>query len=163
MVCIENDQCEYTFDDEDRKVQDVIMKREPSKHDTVVLKKTLSCSYPNMPFNKAIEKESEKLQLELQWSQANLDVSQCEVIQHLIEVAEAFVSTSSPEKCSSFESSKKLESYNSNVSSDHEHYDERHSKGNESHTTSRLVSLLKRLLSILLKHHFTCVVVPKCI
>ncbi|KAM7516109.1 hypothetical protein LguiA_005692 [Lonicera macranthoides] len=137
LVCIENDQCEYTFDDEDRKVQDVIMKREPSKHDSVVLKKTLSCSYPNMPFNKAIEKESEKLQLELQWSQANLDVSQCEVIQHLIEVAEAIVS---PEKCSSFNSSMKLESNNSNVSSDHEHYDERHSKGNESHTTSRNTS-----------------------
>lgn len=139
-------------------MQDVIMKREPSKHDSVVLKKTLSCSYPNMPFNKAIEKESEKLQLELQWSQANLDVSQCEVIQHLIEVAEAIVS---PEKCSSFNSSMKLESSNSNVSSDHEHYDERHSKGNESHTTSRFISLLKRLLSILLKHHFTYVEVPK--
>ncbi|XP_073044731.1 protein MID1-COMPLEMENTING ACTIVITY 1-like [Primulina eburnea] len=89
MEMIEKDQHEYTLDDEDRKVQDVIMKREPSQHDTTVLKKSLSCSYPNMPFNEAIRKENEKLQLELQHSQATLDVGQCEVIQHLLDVTEA--------------------------------------------------------------------------
>ncbi|PWA75524.1 PLAC8 family protein [Artemisia annua] len=91
---IEMDQREYTLDDEDLKVQDVIMKPVPSNTDTDVLKKSISCSYPHLPFNKAIKKESEKLQVELQHSQANLDVGQCEVIQHLIEVTQAVASKS---------------------------------------------------------------------
>ncbi|CAA6655995.1 unnamed protein product [Spirodela intermedia] len=94
---IEKDQREYTLDEEDRKVQDVILNRDPSQKDALVLKKTLSCSYPNLPFDKALRKESEKLQLELQRSQTNLDVGQCEVIQHLIGVAET-VASSLPEK-----------------------------------------------------------------
>ncbi|PQM32969.1 protein MID1-COMPLEMENTING ACTIVITY 1 [Prunus yedoensis var. nudiflora] len=73
---IEKDQREYTLDEEDRKVQDVILKPDPSKNDTVVLKKTLSCSYPNLGFNEALQKENEKLQLELQRSQSIYDVSQ---------------------------------------------------------------------------------------
>ncbi|CAL5345594.1 unnamed protein product [Camellia sinensis] len=52
---IQMDQREYTMDDEDRKVQDVILRPDPSNNDTMVLKKTLSCSYLNLPFN-----ESEK-------------------------------------------------------------------------------------------------------
>ncbi|KAK4492989.1 hypothetical protein RD792_000040 [Penstemon davidsonii] len=96
LEMIERDQHEYTLDEEDRKVQDVILKREPSQHDAIVLKKTLSCSYyPNMPFKEALRKENEKLQLELQHSQSNLDVSQCEVIQHLLEVTEAVANATS--------------------------------------------------------------------
>ncbi|XP_008242040.1 PREDICTED: protein MID1-COMPLEMENTING ACTIVITY 1 isoform X1 [Prunus mume] len=95
---IEKDQREYTLDEEDRKVQDVILKPDPSKNDTVVLKKTLSCSYPNLGFNEALQKENEKLQLELQRSQSIYDVSQCEVIQRLLEVTETVASKSSPEK-----------------------------------------------------------------
>nr|GEZ05641.1 hypothetical protein [Tanacetum cinerariifolium] len=91
---IEMDQREYTLDDEDIQVQDVIMKPVPSNTDADVLKKSISCSYPHLPFNKAIKKESEKLQVELQHSQANLDVGQCEVIQHLIEVTQAVASKS---------------------------------------------------------------------
>ncbi|CAL5345587.1 unnamed protein product [Camellia sinensis] len=73
---IQMDQREYTMDDEDRKVQDVILRPDPSNNDTMVLKKTLSCSYPNLPFNEALQKENEKLQLELQphkpiWMWAN--------------------------------------------------------------------------------------------
>ncbi|CAI9281338.1 unnamed protein product [Lactuca saligna] len=94
---IEMDQREYTLDDEDRKVQDVIMKPDPSHTDTVVLKKTLSCSYPNLPFKEVIQKENEKLHMELQRSQANLDVGQCEVIQHLIEVTQVVASNSQNE------------------------------------------------------------------
>nr|KAJ0215685.1 hypothetical protein LSAT_V11C300155150 [Lactuca sativa] len=71
---IEIDQREYTLDD-------VIMKPDPSHTDTTVLKKTLSCSYSNLPF----KEENEKLHMELERSQANLDVGQCEVIQHWIE------------------------------------------------------------------------------
>ncbi|KAL4569055.1 hypothetical protein LXL04_024682 [Taraxacum kok-saghyz] len=95
---IEMDQREYTLDDEDRKVQDVIMKPDPSHNDTVVLKKTLSCSYPNLPFKEAIKTENEKLHMELQRSQANLDVGQCEVIQHLIEVTQVVASKSQHEQ-----------------------------------------------------------------
>lgn len=97
---IERDQHEYTLDEEDRKVQDVILKRGQSQHDAIVLKKTLSCSYPNVPIDEAIRKENQKLHLELQHSQANLDVGQCEVIQHLLEVTEAVAATSLPEKSS---------------------------------------------------------------
>ncbi|XP_042509219.1 protein MID1-COMPLEMENTING ACTIVITY 1-like [Macadamia integrifolia] len=104
---IERDQREYTLDEEDRKVQDVLT-RDPSKDETMVLKKTLSCSYPNLPFNKALQKENEKLQLELQRSQAHLDVGQCEVIERLIAVTENAAS-SLPEKDSPFTSSKKVE------------------------------------------------------
>lgn len=106
---IEMDQREYTLDDEDRKVQDVIMKPDPSHNDTVVLKKTLSCSYPNMPFKEVIQKENEKLHLELQRSQANLDVGQCEVIQHLIEVTEVVASKSQHEQDSPKKSAKKTQ------------------------------------------------------
>ncbi|XP_050379922.1 protein MID1-COMPLEMENTING ACTIVITY 1 [Argentina anserina] len=126
---IELDQREYTLDEEDRKVQDVILKPDPSKHDTVVLKKTLSCSYPNLPFCKALEKENEKLQLELQRSQATYDVSQCEVIQRLLEVTEAVAANSSPEK-----NQKKIERDHSDVNSEKVHSpDEKSYKKSESH------------------------------
>ncbi|KAF6163835.1 hypothetical protein GIB67_016175 [Kingdonia uniflora] len=86
---IEKDQREYTLDEEDRKVQTIILKPEPSNNDSVVLKKSISCSYPNLRYDEALQKENEKLQLELQRSQANMDVNQCEVIQHLLEVTES--------------------------------------------------------------------------
>ncbi|GKV45091.1 hypothetical protein SLEP1_g52214 [Rubroshorea leprosula] len=86
---IEKDQREYTLDDDDRKVQDVIMKPDPSRNDAIILKKTLSCSYPSLCFNEALQKENEKLQLELERSQSNYDVGQCQVIQHLLDVTEA--------------------------------------------------------------------------
>ncbi|MFS8033906.1 putative PLAC8 motif-containing protein [Helianthus anomalus] len=116
---IEYDQREYTLDDEDRKVQDVIMKPDPSHADTVILKKSLSCSYPNLPFKEVIQKENEKLQLELQRSQAHLDVGQCEVIQHLIEVTQVVASKSQHEQDSPKKTSNKAD-----VSNDKEVEDE---------------------------------------
>lgn len=86
LEVIEMDQREYTLDDEDQKAQTVILKPDPDEDDTAVLKKSLSCSYPNCTFNEAIKKEKEKLTLELQRSQANLDINQCEVIQRLLDV-----------------------------------------------------------------------------
>ncbi|KAI3712806.1 hypothetical protein L1987_71372 [Smallanthus sonchifolius] len=127
---IECDQREYTLDDEDRKVQDVIMKPDPSHADAVALKKSLSCSYPNLPFKEVIKKENEKLHLELQRSQANLDVGQCEVIQHLIEVTHVVASKSQHEQDSPKKSSKKAD-----VSSDKEVEDECNSE-NMAHSTS---------------------------
>ncbi|MQM13822.1 hypothetical protein Taro_046747 [Colocasia esculenta] len=142
---IERDQCEYTLDEEDQKVQDAILSRDPSTNDMMVLKKTLSCSYPNLPFDKALRKESEKLQLELQRSQAHMDSSQCEVIQHLIGVTET-VASSLPEKETQQKNTKKIEEdysvdkcskeYNGNkrcissVSSDHDLIS---TKGSEGH------------------------------
>ncbi|XP_076910098.1 protein MID1-COMPLEMENTING ACTIVITY 1-like isoform X1 [Bidens hawaiensis] len=133
---IECDRREYTLDDEDRKVQDVIMKPDPSHADTVVLKKTLSCSYPNLPFKEVIKKENEKLHLELQRSQANYDVGQCEVIQHLIEVTEVVASKSQHEQDSPKKSSKKAHAIN-----DKEVEDENNSE-KMSHSTSKNTSMV---------------------
>ena len=99
MEDIEKDQREYTLSEDERKAQDAVLSRDPSQNDALVLKKTLSRSYPDLPFEKALRKENEKLQLELRRSQTNLDVKQCEVIQHLIEVAQT-VASSLPEKSS---------------------------------------------------------------
>ncbi|KAK9678812.1 hypothetical protein RND81_11G234600 [Saponaria officinalis] len=85
---IEMDQREYTLDEEDQKVQQVILQPDSCNSDSVVLKKTLSCSYPKCSFDEALRKENEKLRLELQRSQANLDVAQCEVIERLLEVTQ---------------------------------------------------------------------------
>ncbi|OAY60913.1 protein MID1-COMPLEMENTING ACTIVITY 1 [Manihot esculenta] len=137
---IEKDQFEYTFDEEDRRVQDVILKPEPLKDQTVVLKKTLSCSYPNLGFNEALQKENQKLQLELQRSQANLDVSQCEVIQHLIDVTEAAAVNSFPQKSSSIKVSKKLEPNYSDVSDKNCSFDESYPKKSGSHSALRNTS-----------------------
>ncbi|KAG9129861.1 hypothetical protein Leryth_006988 [Lithospermum erythrorhizon] len=137
---IERDQREYTLDDEDRKVQDVIMNPEPSKEDTVVLKKSLSCSYPNLPFKEAIKKENQKLQLELQRSQAHLDVSQCEVIKRLIEVTETVALNTIAEKGSPVEASKKANHSCPDETSDN-HHDDDFTKRSEKHIASRWVHM----------------------
>lgn len=77
------DQREYTLDEDDRKVQVAI-----SENDMIVLKKSISCSYPNLPFDKALQKEHEKLEAELHHSQSNMDVSHCHVIERLLEVTQ---------------------------------------------------------------------------
>ncbi|KAF7809628.1 protein MID1-COMPLEMENTING ACTIVITY 1-like [Senna tora] len=119
LEVIEKDQCEYTLDDEDQRVQTVILKPDPDHHDAAVLKKTLSCSYPNLPFNEALKKENEKLQLELQRSQANWDVNQCEFIQRLLDVTE--VAYSLPEKLSPEKTHKKVEHTYTDANSDKGH------------------------------------------
>lgn len=136
---IDRDQREYTLDDEDRKVQDVIMKPDPSHADAAVLKKTLSCSYPNLPFKEVIQKENEKLHLELQRSQANLDVGQCEVIQHLLEVTEVVASKSQHEQESPKKISKKPEPHYLDVSTNKEVQDESNTN-KKPHSTSRSTS-----------------------
>ncbi|MBA0633629.1 hypothetical protein Godav_024455 [Gossypium davidsonii] len=139
LEVIEKDQHEYTLDEEDRRVQDVIMKPEPSENDTMILKKTLSCSYPNMRFNEALQKENEKLRLELQRSQANYDVKQCEVIQHLLDVTE--VAASIPDKSSSPKVSKKVERNYSDVDNEKGHsYNDNSPKKPDSRMTSRNTS-----------------------
>ncbi|XP_020572725.1 protein MID1-COMPLEMENTING ACTIVITY 1 isoform X2 [Phalaenopsis equestris] len=108
---IDSDDREYTFDDEDKKVQDVILNPDPCSNHKTILKKTLSCSYPNLRFDEALQKENEKLQLELQRSQSSMDIGQCEVIQHLLDVTEA-VASSLTEKCAHHNNSKKEQSSN---------------------------------------------------
>lgn len=118
-------------------MHDVILKPEPSTNDAIILKKTLSCSYPNLGFNEALQKENEKLRLELQRSQANYDVKQCEVIQHLLDVTEV-AATSVPDKSSPMKGSKKVERNNSDSNSEKGHsYDESSPKKPDSRTTSR--------------------------
>ncbi|WVZ13178.1 hypothetical protein V8G54_017708 [Vigna mungo] len=126
LEVIEMDQREYTLDDDDQKAQTVIFKPEPDIDDTAVLKKTLSCSYPNCSFTEALKKENEKLKLELQRSQANLDMNQCQVIQRLLDVTEV-AAYSVPEKCSPEKNHKKEEYNYSKDHSDNEHSsDEKH-------------------------------------
>ncbi|XP_009611045.1 cell number regulator 13 [Nicotiana tabacum] len=137
---IERDQHEYTLEAEDMRVQEVIMKPEPSKDDTIILTKNLSCSYPRVPINEAIKKENEKLQLELQRSQANLDVGQCEFIQHLLDVTEVVATNSLSLKSSPTKPPKKLDESYSNVDSYTEHYVESYAKSEEKRETSRNAS-----------------------
>lgn len=123
-------------------MQDVIMKPEPSRNDTVVLKKSLSTSYPNLPFNEALRKENEKLKLELQRSQAHLDVGQCQVIQHLIEVTETVSVNSCEEKSLPAEGSKKMEHKCSDTNKEKEYsYDASYTKEGGNTTSARFVSL----------------------
>ncbi|KAF5790911.1 putative PLAC8 motif-containing protein [Helianthus annuus] len=89
---IEMDRHEYTLDDEDRKVQEVIMNPDPFNTDVSVLRRSFSYSYPDLPFNEVIKKENEKLHFELQRSQSCLDASQSEIIQNFMEIAHVFAS-----------------------------------------------------------------------
>ncbi|XP_027347339.1 protein MID1-COMPLEMENTING ACTIVITY 1 [Abrus precatorius] len=137
LEVIEKDQCEYTLDDEEQKGQTVIMKPEPDKGDAVVLKKTLSCSYPSFSFTEALKKENEKLQVELQHSQANMDINQYEFIQHLLDVTEV-AAHYLPEKCSS-EKSHKTVGY-SNYSYSNGNSDKAHSSDEKYHQKSDTLS-----------------------
>ncbi|CAI8608992.1 unnamed protein product [Vicia faba] len=125
LEVIEKDQCEYTFDDDEQKVQTVFLKPEPDKEDTVVLKKTLSCTYPNFSFTEALKQENQKLQLELQCSQANMDINQCEFIQRLLDVT-SFAAFSLPEELSPENSHNKVEYTNQS------YFDVNGSKGHSS-------------------------------
>ncbi|CAN6480758.1 unnamed protein product [Victoria cruziana] len=98
MEVIEKDQREYTLDEEDEKVKDVILTPAPSVKGTSILKSSLSCRYPNLGFGEALKKESEMLQMELRMSQANMDFRQCEVIQQLLEVTETAANSHSEDK-----------------------------------------------------------------
>lgn len=137
---IEMDQYEYTMDEDDRKVHDVIFKPDPSRHDTAVLKKTLSCSYPKATFNEALQKENEKLRLELQRSQANYDVSQCHVIQRLIEVTETVAESALPEKSSPVKTSTFVEPNYADVETTKQSLDDSRSKRSSTRSTSRSTS-----------------------
>ncbi|XP_044507835.1 protein MID1-COMPLEMENTING ACTIVITY 1 isoform X2 [Mangifera indica] len=141
LEAIEKDQREYTFDEEDQKLQTAILQREPSVHETMVLKKTLSSSYPNVGFNEALKKENEKLQRELQISQANMDFNQVEVIQRLIDVTETVATGPLPEESSPKKLPKKVESNYSDADSEKHHsYNEQSPKTIDSRMTSRNTS-----------------------
>lgn len=86
---IEKHQCEYIFEDDDRRIQDVILKPDSTKNDATILEKTLSRSYPNLGLHDALQMENEKLQIELQISQSNMDVGQCQIIERLFDITEA--------------------------------------------------------------------------
>ncbi|QCD82095.1 cell number regulator 13-like [Vigna unguiculata] len=140
LEVIEKDQCEYTLDDEEQKIQTVILKPEPDKGDAVVLKKTLSYSYPNFSFNEALKKENEKLQVELQQSQANMDIYQYEFIQHLLDVTEVAAHYHS-------EKNNKTVEYSGNSYSDANGSDENIQKNNDTLSSSRSSVSEKDLLS----------------
>ncbi|GAB4847577.1 Ca(2+)-dependent cysteine protease [Ancistrocladus abbreviatus] len=144
---IEKDECEYTLDEEERKAQVVILNPEHYEADAAVLKKTLSCSYPNCSFNEALRKENEKLRLELQLSQAHLDVDQCEVIQRLIDVTETAAAICQKEKSSPVKNSKKVESNYSDNGYSFEESSPKKSDTRKPHRTASSASAGHDLLS----------------
>ena len=112
------------------------MKPDPDKEDAAVLKKTLSCSYPNLPFKEALKKENEKLRVELQRSQANWDTNQCDFIQRLLDITEV-AAYSLPEKCPE-KSHKIVENTYADANYDKEHaYDEKSYERTDTVPTSR--------------------------
>ncbi|KAE8655949.1 Cell number regulator 13 [Hibiscus syriacus] len=112
LEVIKKDQHEYTLDEEDRRVQDVIMKPEPSKNDVIILKKNSFFFIPKHGVNS-------------------------EVIQHLLEVTEV-AATSVKEKSLSTKGSKKVERNYSDADSEKDHsYDANSPKKPDSRTTSR--------------------------
>ncbi|CAO2830668.1 unnamed protein product [Amaranthus hypochondriacus] len=144
LEVIEMDQREYTLDEEDQKVQQVILKPDPCETDTVVLKKTLSCSYPKYSFDEALRKENEKLRMELQRSQANLDVTHCELIQRLLDVTQTAAVVCEKEKSASVKSSSTTQpSYSDEKYS----YDESSPKKSNISRTTSTVSSGRDLLS----------------
>eukprot|EP00249_Psilotum_nudum_P000609 c12679_g1_i2 orf=22-870(+) len=92
---IERDQRSYTFDEEELKVHETILKPEVTENDAKVLEKSLSRSYPGLSFDNVLEKENKKLQMELQIMKKSVEFDQCDVIQHLIEVTERTLSQKS--------------------------------------------------------------------
>lgn len=109
-----------------------------------MLKKTLSCSYPNLPFNEALRKESEKLQVELQRSQSNMDMAQCEVIHHLLGVTRT-VASSIPEENADAKVTKKTDSKCKKVNEDSakSYDDDSPKKQKDAYIAPRLVSLAR--------------------
>jgi hypothetical protein len=104
-----------------------------------VLKKTLSCSYPNLPFNEALRKESEKLQVELQRSQSTMDMGSCEVIHHLLGVTKTIASTVAEEDTDAKASGKKDSNYTESAKSCAN--DDYPKKQNDTYSAPRLVHL----------------------
>ncbi|KMT09333.1 hypothetical protein BVRB_6g134280 [Beta vulgaris subsp. vulgaris] len=147
---IEMDQREYTLDEEDQKVQQVILKPDPCETDTVVLKKTLSCSYPKVSFDEALRKENEKLRLELQRSQTNLDMTQCEVIQRLLDVTQTAAVVCETEKSESVKGNKRAQPPYANEKYS---FDGTSPKKNEISRTASTVSSRRDLLSNRSSHH----------
>ncbi|KAI4331377.1 hypothetical protein MLD38_029568 [Melastoma candidum] len=145
LEVIDRDQREYTLDDDDQKAQTLIFSHDPYEDNTQVLKKSLSCSYPDLRFDEALKKENKKLQLEFQRSQANLDVGQCEVIQRLIDLTETVVVTSLPENGSPVKTSKQMDKKFSVAEADANHaFSESYPKKNDAHHTSRNMSVVSR-------------------
>ena len=108
------------------------MKQESTREAASVLKKTLSCSYPNLRFCDALKTENEKLQIELQRSQEHYDVAQCEVIQRLIGVTQTVGEVDGgSEKELAKKASRKTVEYS---------YEEDHPKQSSSRAASRLES-----------------------
>ena len=105
-------------------MQDALLNPDPCTNPTIVLKKTLSCSYPNLPFNEALKKESEKLQVELQRSQSNMDLSSCEVIQHLLGVTKTVACTIPEEGTNAKVSENKDSNYNESKGDGAKSYDD---------------------------------------
>lgn len=133
-------------------MQDALLNPDPCTNPTIVLKKTLSCSYPNLPFNEALKKESEKLQVELQRSQSNMDLGTCEVIQHLIGVTKTVACTIPEEGTGAKVSEKRDSNYKESKGDGAKSYDDDDDdypkKPKDASSAPRLVNLAVLVLAI---------------
>ncbi|KAJ4970501.1 hypothetical protein NE237_003600 [Protea cynaroides] len=91
LQAIEDDHRNYTLDEEDAEAQGAVLKSDPTKEDAKILEKSMSRRYPHLEFNEALQVEKNKLHIELQRSEANNNIQECTVIQHLIKVTENVV------------------------------------------------------------------------
>lgn len=86
MRAIERDRREYTLDEEEKRIYSTLLKDARTRDDSVVLQKSLSRNYPGLGLERALKEENEKLRRELQRTQQLMDLDQCDVIEHLLEV-----------------------------------------------------------------------------
>jgi hypothetical protein len=83
---IERDRREYTLDDEEKRIYATLLKDCRTRDDSVILQKSLSRSYPGFCLERALQEENAKLRRELERKQQQMDLDQCDVIEHLLEV-----------------------------------------------------------------------------
>ncbi|BBN12371.1 hypothetical protein Mp_5g19510 [Marchantia polymorpha subsp. ruderalis] len=88
LRAIEKDRREYTMDDEEKTIYTTLLKDDRTIADSAILQRSLSRSYPGLGLERALREENEKLRLELQQMQARMELDQCDVIEHLIEITE---------------------------------------------------------------------------
>lgn len=139
LQAIEKDQQDYTLEEEERRVQETLLKSECTLTDSIVLKKSLSRRYPDMAFEDALETENEKLQQELQRMESCHKTEECDVIKHLIDVTETVAMV--PSENGSFRSksfkSKSFCQHSGHVSSNSHRYEEYRDKESADGTSKK--------------------------
>ncbi|KAL3675146.1 hypothetical protein R1sor_025094 [Riccia sorocarpa] len=97
LKAIERDRREYTLDEEEKTIFTTLLKDERTISDSAILQRSLSRSYPGLGLERALQEENEKLRAELQQMRARMELDQCDVIEHLIEITEVLPTEEPPD------------------------------------------------------------------